>query len=133
MNDSSISDFSRRFSAALQGVMRENKVTVEAVSKRLGKSKGFVSTHTSGKAAPDTDLVDAVAYLAGQPTRALVIEIARRMRDGEGDEPSAAHPVTPIRPNLSVEEDNIEDLYEEPSAAEPERVDVEGDEEPEGP
>lgn len=40
--------------------------------------------------------------------------------------------VTPIHrtPEVSEAEDNIEDLYDEPSAAEPQRKDVEGDVDP---
>ncbi|TQK68270.1 helix-turn-helix transcriptional regulator [Nocardioides sp. SLBN-35] len=81
MTDSQISDFSRRFSAALQGVMRENKVRVVDVVEKLGKSKGFVSEHTNGTKAPNTDLLDAIAELMGIDTRDLVREIVRRIPD----------------------------------------------------
>ena len=87
MGSKQVSEFSRRFSAALQGVMRERRVTVEQVANELDRSRGFVSEHTSGKSAPDTDLLDVIARLAGfRSTPALVAEVARRMDDAEGFE-----------------------------------------------
>lgn len=95
MTDQPISDFSLRFSRALKGYMREANVKQDAIAAELGKSAGFVSEHVSGKKAPDTDLVDAVAKLSGIDTRTLVVEIARRMEDQGG---ATGATVTPIKP-----------------------------------
>lgn len=79
MTETRISDFSRRFSAALQGVMREHGATVNDVATAADRSKGYVSEHTSGAKAPDTDLIDAIASVIGYDTSTLLVEIARRM------------------------------------------------------
>jgi hypothetical protein len=89
MTDTRISDFSRRFSAALQGVMREHRLAVDDVADKAGRSRGFVSEHTSGKKAPDTDLMDAVARAIGYDTNALLGEIHERLRRAPVDIPSS--------------------------------------------
>lgn len=95
-----MTDFSRRFSAALQGVMRENKVRIDDVVVASGRSKGFVSEHTNGTAAPDTDLLDAIAGLIGVDTRDLVTEVARRSA------PTAQDDVIPIGSGRVVRDDD---------------------------
>lgn len=79
MSERPISKFSRDLSDLLQGFMRERGITAQAVADHLGRSKGFVSEHTSGKKPPDSDLLDAVADLAGVTTPALMAELSRRM------------------------------------------------------
>jgi transcriptional regulator with XRE-family HTH domain len=81
MANQGISDFSVRFSAALQGYMRQHKIRIEDVVSISGRSKGYVSEHTSGKSAPDTDLLDAIADAGDVTTRSLVAEVVRRMGD----------------------------------------------------
>lgn len=79
MDRAPITDFSREFSALLQGFMRERDITGKEVAEHLGRSAGFVSERTNGTRPPDTDILDAVADLARMQTRELVAELARRM------------------------------------------------------
>lgn len=69
--------------------MREHRLTVDDVADRAGRSRGFVSEHTSGKKAPDTDLMDAVARAIGYDTNALLGEIHERLRRAPVDIPSS--------------------------------------------
>lgn len=65
--------------------MKEHDITVRDIAKELGRSVGYVSEHTSGASAPDTDLLDAVAALItfedGQACRTedLVRELVTRL------------------------------------------------------
>ena len=79
MSERPVSAFSRAFAAHLRGVMAERNVNQQTVADLLGRSKGYVSEHTSGKRAVDSDLLDAVAEVAGIESRDLFAEIARRM------------------------------------------------------
>jgi transcriptional regulator with XRE-family HTH domain len=74
-----VSEFSVRFSQHLRDYMREHGVTVEEVAARLGRSPTFVSEHTHGLRDPGTDLINAVARLAGTDPRSLVAEISLHM------------------------------------------------------
>ena len=66
------SEFSRVFSLCLRGFMEERHIESRDVARHLGRSAGYVSEHTSGTRAPDTDLLDAVADLAGIDRKSVV-------------------------------------------------------------
>lgn len=73
-------DFSRKFAAALRGVMAERGINQKDVAEQLGRSEGFVSARMNGHAAPDMDMADAVAGLTGVDPGDLLDELNRRIR-----------------------------------------------------
>ncbi|MGW6007206.1 hypothetical protein ACWFNS_17770 [Oerskovia enterophila] len=75
------SDFSKAFSRHLRDVMSERDVRQVPLAERLERSQGFVSERTSGRRPVDTDIIAAVAEMAGMGARELVEEISARMRD----------------------------------------------------
>lgn len=95
MTDNPISEFSREFARHLRGVMREHDITGAALATRLHRSEAFISERTGGRRPADTDIIDAVAELAGTDTSGLVGEIARRMQEG-----GAPRKLTPARAAL---------------------------------
>lgn len=78
MPDRPTSSFSRNMSAALRGYIRERAILQSDVARRIKRSEGYVSERLTGARAPDTDLIDAVALLAGVPSRSLHEELLRR-------------------------------------------------------
>jgi transcriptional regulator with XRE-family HTH domain len=74
-----ISDFTVQFSRHLRDYMRNKGITVDDVATRMGRSPTFVSEHTHGLRDPGTDLINAVARLAGTDPRSLVAEISLHM------------------------------------------------------
>lgn len=74
------SDFSRQFASHLNDIRLERGVTQTAIAKLLGKSQSVISEHVTGVRAPDTDLIDAIAYLGGLTSMELVTVIQDRMR-----------------------------------------------------
>lgn len=80
MTERPVSDFSRRFAAALRGVMAERGINQKDVAARLNRSPGYVSEHMSGKRAVDGDIIAAVADAVGREAEELVEEVAQRMR-----------------------------------------------------
>lgn len=76
-----VSPFTAALCQALRAFMDDPKhpITGQAIADRLGRSAGYVSEHTSGRRAPDSDLLDTVAILAGMSTRALVNDLLARM------------------------------------------------------
>lgn len=83
MADKPTSPFSRQFAAALRGFMEQRNVQQADLAAHLGKSRGYISEHLSGKRAATTDMLDGVAELAGIPVRDLYDVISRRMEDDE--------------------------------------------------
>ncbi|KZM36052.1 hypothetical protein [Oerskovia enterophila] len=75
------SDFSKAFSRHLRDIMSERDVRQVPLAERLERSQGFVSERTSGRRPVDTDIIAAVAEMAGMGARELVEEISARMRD----------------------------------------------------
>lgn len=93
--------------------MTERDIPHAAVAQVLGTARSYVSEHTNGKRAPDTDLLDAVATLAGLTTHELVQQVRERMAESsmadvvdsgaitpppalhEADVASGAEPVAP--------------------------------------
>jgi plasmid maintenance system antidote protein VapI len=75
------SDFSVTLSRHLRDYMAEHDLTVEQVATQMGHSPDFVEEHTSGLRSPDTDLLDAVAQLAGTDIRSLMQTLMGRMGD----------------------------------------------------
>lgn len=65
-------------------------------------------------------------------TAAARLRFAGKLNEGDVIllPPRAARTFPAVAPEVSEDEDNIEDLYDEPSAAEPQRDDVEGDVDP---
>lgn len=61
--------------------MSERDVRQVPLAGRLERSQGFVSERTSGRRPVDTDIIAAVADMAGMGARELVEEISARMRD----------------------------------------------------
>lgn len=88
--------------------MAEYDVQQIQVAARLGRAKSYVSERLSGKKPVDSDLMDAVAELAGIDTNQLLDEINRRMsasiapRDPDPDEDDVAPEVTARRIAQSV-------------------------------
>lgn len=80
MTERPVSDFSRRFAAALRGYMKEHDVSQKDVAARVERSPGYVSEHISGKRAVDGDLIAAIADAARVAPEGLVEEVTRRMR-----------------------------------------------------
>lgn len=83
MAERTVTPFSRRFASALRGYMRERGIYQSSLAEHIGRSVGFVSEHLSGQRAVDTDMLDAVAELAGISSRHLYEEIGRRMAIAE--------------------------------------------------
>lgn len=75
------STFSKRFAAALRGYMRERDIRQSDLATSIHRSPGFVSAHLSGARPVDTDMLYAVADLAGIDARRLTDEVTRRMGD----------------------------------------------------
>lgn len=75
------SDFSKAFARHLRDIMSERDVRQVPLAERLERSQGFVSERTSGRRPVDTDIIAAVAEMAGMGARELVEEISTRMRD----------------------------------------------------
>lgn len=78
------SPFSADLSRHLRDFMDEHEIAAHAVAARLDRSPSYVSEHTSGKRPPDSDLLDAVASLAGISTQRLVLDLLARMEPGRG-------------------------------------------------
>jgi len=99
-----VTAFSRAFSEALSADMKAHGVTHQAVADVLppkpnGKrrSRPFVSEQVSGKRPVDTDVLTAVAELAGTTTPALVRRVLAAMP------PEAREGVViPIRPDTPM-------------------------------
>lgn len=79
MDERQTSEFSRVFSQHIRAFMGERGIDQADVGRRIDRTRSYVSEHTSGKRSLDTDIIDAVAELAGVETRDLVLEILRRM------------------------------------------------------
>ena len=88
------SDFSRTFASHLNDIRLERGVTQTAIAKLLGKSQSVISEHVTGVRAPDTDLIDAIAYLSGLTSMELVTIIQDRMRALARPTPAAAPDMT---------------------------------------
>lgn len=81
MNDTGgASQFSRSFASHLGGVMSERGIKQQRIVDELGRGKAYVSNRFTGKRAVDTDMIDAVAHLAGVEPADLIAEIAKRMK-----------------------------------------------------
>lgn len=74
-----IQPYSVEFSRHLRDLMAERGLTVEGVAARMGRSPTYVSEHTNGTRAPETDLLDVIAAMAHLSTHALIIEVTNRM------------------------------------------------------
>jgi hypothetical protein len=57
--------------------------------EHMHRSKGYVAEHLNGKRPPDTDLLDAVAEMAGVDTLDLLTLIRTRMSDNLPPRPGA--------------------------------------------
>lgn len=79
MNDRAVREFSRSFALHLGSVMRERGVQQIQVATALDRTKSYVSVRVNGKKPVDSDMLDAVAELAGVDTKDLLDEINRRM------------------------------------------------------
>lgn len=75
------SDFSKAFARHLRDIMAEHGVRQVPLAEHLDRSQGFVSERTSGRRPVDTDIIAAVAEMAGMGPRDLVDEISTRMRE----------------------------------------------------
>ena len=79
MPQMSASTFTVEFAHHLRDFMAEHDVTLADVAARTGRSIMFVSEHTSGMRDTGTDLVNAVARLAGTDPRTLMLDLVGRM------------------------------------------------------
>jgi transcriptional regulator with XRE-family HTH domain len=74
-----VTSFSSAFARALADDMKAHKVTHQAVADVLGRSRAFVSDQVSGNRPVDTDVMSAVAEVAGVRTPALVRRVLGAM------------------------------------------------------
>jgi hypothetical protein len=88
-DDRPTSPFSRTFASVLRGYMNERGITRPALMKHMHRSKGYVAEHLNGKRPPDTDMVDAVAEMAGVDSLDLLTLIRARMSDNLPPRPGA--------------------------------------------
>jgi hypothetical protein len=72
-------EFSRELSRHLRDFMEEHEITVEQVAADMGRSRSYVSDHTNGLRAPETDLLNHVANLAHTNVQALMLNLLSRM------------------------------------------------------
>lgn len=75
--------------------MTERDIPHAAVARVLGTARSYVSEHTNGSRAPDTDLIDAVAALAGLTAHDLVQQVRERMAESGQANLASAEKVTP--------------------------------------
>jgi transcriptional regulator with XRE-family HTH domain len=80
-----------RWSRALRDYMSDHDLTVEQVARAAGRSPGYVSHRTTGRASLSLDIILAVADLTGISERALMIELTDRV----GWEPGSATTARP--------------------------------------
>ncbi|MFB7798980.1 helix-turn-helix domain-containing protein [Isoptericola sp. NPDC056134] len=66
-------------SKAIRDFMEERGITQQQVADRLGRSQGYVSQHTNGRSNPGSDIIAAVATLAGLAPRSFMVEVTERM------------------------------------------------------
>lgn len=83
-----------RWSRALRDYMVEHDLTVEQVAALLGRSPGYVSHRTTGRAPLSLDIILAVAELSRISEQALVVELTNRVgwepTPGTGSRPDTA-------------------------------------------
>lgn len=79
-----------RWSRALREYMTDHGITVEQVARAAGRSPGYVSHRTTGRASLSLDIILAVADLTGISERALMIELTDRV--GWAPAPAAEAP-----------------------------------------
>lgn len=89
-----------RWSRALRDFMTDHDLTVEQVARAAGRSPGYVSHRTTGRASLSLDIILAVAELAGISERALMIELTDRV----GWEPGVAAKVPPGTASLPADQ-----------------------------
>jgi transcriptional regulator with XRE-family HTH domain len=63
----------------LRDYMTENGLSVEDVAAAMGRSRSFVSDHTNGLRAPDTDMINTVANLTRTSFTRLMLDLVARM------------------------------------------------------
>lgn len=73
------SPFAVEASVHLRDVMAEHGVREADIAYRLGRSQSYVSEHLSGVRAPDLDVLNTIAGLAGTDVRVLVLDLMGRM------------------------------------------------------
>lgn len=73
------SDFTVKLAHALREVMAEHQVQQEPLRLALGKSQAWVSEHTSGRRAVDSELIAAVAELTEQSPVELLRDLVDRI------------------------------------------------------
>lgn len=75
-----VSEFTRRFAAALEIVMSEHGVSQSAVARSIDRTQGYVSERVRGVRSPDTDVIAGVAMVAGVQPATIVTEVMTQMR-----------------------------------------------------
>jgi predicted transcriptional regulator len=73
------STFTVRLAHALREVMAEHKVQQKPLQEALGKSQAWVSEHTSGRRAVDSEMIAAVAELTKQDPADLLRDLVDRI------------------------------------------------------
>src|SRR5690606_19673205 len=81
-----------RWSLALRDYMKAHELTVEQVAEAAGRSPGYVSHRTTGRAPLSLDIVLAVAELTHISERALMIDLTDRVgwEPAPGSQPDTA-------------------------------------------
>lgn len=79
-----------RWSKALRNYMTDHDLTTEQVAVAAGRTRGYVSHRTTGRAPLSLDIILAVAQLSGISERALMIELTDRV--GWAPAPEVAGP-----------------------------------------
>lgn len=93
-----VTPFSRAFAESLRAEMAIRKITQQAVMEETGRSRGFVSDQALGKRPVDTDVLTAVARLAGVSPRQLVEAVLARLSPPDELAARRRQPRTPPPP-----------------------------------